>query len=216
MSEGDDPFRSVRLAKLETLRGMGIEPYPVGSERSDEAAALGYRQRYVELIMNPQSRETLRRRSRVVAEMRAFLLARGYLEVETPMLHSIAGGASAKPFVTHHNALDIDLFLRVAPELHLKRLVVGGLAEKLFEINRCFRNEGISPRHNPEFTTLELYEAFVDYTAMIAIIEDLITAAAREVAGGLQITYGGKAIDLTAPWPRKPMAELVREKTGSE
>src|SRR5499427_1429356 len=175
---------------------------------------LRYRQRYLDLIMNEASRETLRRRSQVVAAMRSHLVERGYLEVETPMLHTIPGGASAKPFVTHHNALDIDLYLRIAPELHLKRLIVGGLADIVFEINRCFRNEGISPRHNPEFTTLELYQAYVDYTAMIAIIEDLITAAAREVSGGLQITYGGKAIDLTAPWPRKSMAELVREKTG--
>ena len=114
--------------------------------------------------MNPQSRETLRRRSRIVAAMRAFLAARGYLEVETPMLHTIPGGASAKPFVTHHNALDMDLYLRIAPELHLKRLMVGGLADKVFEINRCFRNEGLSPRHNPEFTSLELYEAYADYT----------------------------------------------------
>ena len=128
---------------------------------------LRYRQRYLDLIMNQESRETLRRRSRIVAAMRSHLVARGYLEVETPMLHTIPGGASAKPFVTHHNALDIDLYLRIAPELHLKRLVVGGLADKVFEINRCFRNEGLSPRHNPEFTSLELYEAYVDYTAMM-------------------------------------------------
>jgi lysyl-tRNA synthetase class 2 len=130
---------------------------------------LRYRQRYLDLIMNSQSRDTLLRRSRVVAAMRSHLAARGYLEVETPMLHSIPGGASARPFVTHHNALDIDLYLRIAPELHLKRLLVGGLTDKLFEINRCFRNEGLSPRHNPEFTTLELYEAYVDYTAMMKL-----------------------------------------------
>ena len=123
---------------------------------------LRHRQRYLDLIMNQESCETLRRRSRVVAAMRSHLLERGYLEVETPMLHTIPGGASARPFVTHHNALDIELYLRIAPELHLKRLLVGGLAHKLFEINRCFRNEGISPRHNPEFTMLELYEAYVD------------------------------------------------------
>src|SRR5499427_3423344 len=196
-----------------TLLAKSLRPLP---EKYHGLAdiELRYRQRYLDLIMNQDSRETLRRRSRVVAAMRSFLLARGYLEVETPMLHTIPGGASAKPFITHHNALDMDLYLRIAPELHLKRLIVGGLADIVFEINRCFRNEGISPRHNPEFTTLELYQAYVDYTAMIAIIEDLITAAAREVSGGLQITYGGKAIDLTAPWPRKSMAELVREKTG--
>src|SRR5438094_2978495 len=121
---------------------------------------LRYRQRYLDLTMNPQSRETLRRRSRVVAAMRLWLAARGYLEVETPMLHTIPGGAAAKPFITHHNALDMELFLRIAPELHLKRLVVCGLADKVFEINRCFRNEGLSSRHNPQFTTLELHEAY--------------------------------------------------------
>src|SRR5271155_147330 len=175
---------------------------------------LHYRQRYLDLIMNPQSRETLRRRSAVIAEMRAGLLARGYLEVETPMLHTIPGGASAKPFVTHHNALDIELYLRIAPELHLKRLVVGGLADKVFEINRCFRNEGLSPRHNPEFTTIELYEAYVDYTAMMRLTEELISAAAETVLGTLRIDYGGTGIDLSPPWPRRSMAELVHTATG--
>jgi lysyl-tRNA synthetase class 2 len=175
---------------------------------------LRYRQRYLDLIMNPQSRETLRRRSRAVATIRSHLLERGFVEVETPMLHTIAGGASAKPFVTHHNALDIDLFLRIAPELHLKRLLVGGLAEKLFEINRCFRNEGLSPRHNPEFTTLELYEAYVDYTAMMMLTEELVTAVAEAVLGTLQIDYSGTAIDLSPPWPRRSMAELVHAATG--
>ncbi|HTZ78142.1 MAG TPA: lysine--tRNA ligase, partial [Stellaceae bacterium] len=173
-----------------------------------------YRQRYVDLIVTEQSRETLRKRSRVVQVFRRVLTERGALEVETPMLHTIPGGASAKPFITHHNALDIDLYLRIAPELHLKRLLVGGVADIVFEINRCFRNEGISPRHNPEFTTLELYQAYVDYTAMIEITETLITAAAKEVAGGLVIPYGERTIDLTPPWPRKSMAELVQEKTG--
>jgi lysyl-tRNA synthetase class 2 len=130
------------------------------------------------------------------------------------MLHTIPGGASAKPFVTHHNALDIDLYLRIAPELHLKRLLVGGLADKLFEINRCFRNEGLSPRHNPEFTTLELYEAYVDYAAMMTLTEDVITAAAETVLGTLRIGYGGTEIDLSAPWPRRSMAELVQTATG--
>jgi lysyl-tRNA synthetase class 2 len=175
---------------------------------------LRYRQRYLDLIMNQESRETLRRRSRVVAAMRSHLSERGYLEVETPMLHTIPGGASAKPFVTHHNALDIDLYLRIAPELHLKRLLVGGLADKLFEINRCFRNEGISPRHNPEFTTLELYEAYVDYTAMMRLTEELVTAVAESVLGTLRINYGGTVIDLSSPWPRRGMAELVHETTG--
>ena len=175
---------------------------------------LRYRQRYLDLIMNPESRETLRRRSRIVAAMRSHLVERGYLEVETPMLHAIAGGASAKPFVTHHNALDIDLYLRIAPELHLKRLLVGGLSDKLFEINRCFRNEGLSPRHNPEFTSLELYEAYVDYTAMMSLTEELVTTVAETVLGALRINYGGTEIDLSPPWPRRSMAELVQGATG--
>jgi lysyl-tRNA synthetase, class II len=175
---------------------------------------LRYRQRYLDLIMNPQSRDTLLRRSQVVAAFRRHLSERGYVEVETPMLHTIPGGASAKPFMTHHNALDIDLYLRIAPELHLKRLLVGGVADKLFEINRCFRNEGLSPRHNPEFTTLELYEAYVDYTAMMKLTEELITSVAETVLGTLQIGYGGTEIDLSAPWPRRSMAELVQTATG--
>ncbi|HEY3909894.1 MAG TPA: lysine--tRNA ligase [Stellaceae bacterium] len=325
MAEGDDPLRAARLAKLENLRGRGLEPYPVNFDRTDEAAALEarhaelpagtetgettrvagrvlasrnsgmfmdlhdasgkiqvfshkdylsedaaallrlvdigdvigvegkvrrtprgeltvnataltmlakslrplpekyhgladielrYRQRYVDLIVNADSRETLRRRSRLIRALREHLWARGSIEVETPMLHTIPGGASAKPFVTHHNALDIDLYLRIAPELHLKRLVVGGLADKVFEINRCFRNEGLSPRHNPEFTTLELYEAYVDYTAMMRLTEELICTAAQAVHGSLRIEYGGTVIDLSPPWPRRGMAELVREATG--
>jgi lysyl-tRNA synthetase, class II len=173
-----------------------------------------YRQRYLDLIMSDESRLTLRRRSEVIASMRRRLIEQGFLEVETPMLHAIPGGASAKPFITHHNALDIDLYLRVAPELHLKRLLVGGLSEKLFEINRNFRNEGLSPRHNPEFTSLELYEAYVDYRAMMVRAENLIAGAAEDVLGTTRISYGGRAIDLAPPWPRKSMAELVREATG--
>jgi lysyl-tRNA synthetase, class II len=322
-----DPLRAIRLTKLEALRELGVDPYPVAYARSDEAAALDaryaelpaaaetgdtvriagriramrnsgmfidlhdasgkiqvfchkdylsaegiavlklldigdligvegqvrrtprgeltvnaaaltvlakalrplpekfhglndielrYRQRYVDLIMNPQSRETLRRRSRVVAEMRSWLAARGYLEVETPMLHTIQGGASAKPFVTHHNALDLDLFLRIAPELHLKRLVVGGLADGVFEINRCFRNEGLSPRHNPEFTSLEIYVAYVGYTAMMDLTENLVAAIAEQVTGSTRISYGGTDIDLAPPWPRRSMAEMVEEATGMD
>ena len=175
---------------------------------------LRYRQRYLDLIMNQESRETLRRRSRIVAAMRNHLVERGYLEVETPMLHTIPGGASARPFVTHHNTLDIDLYLRIAPELHLKRLLVGGLADKVFEINRNFRNEGISPRHNPEFTMLELYEAYVDYTAMMRLTEELVTSVAETVLGTLRINYGGTLIDLSPPWQRRGMAELVHAATG--
>jgi len=321
----EDTLRSVRLAKLEALRELGVDPYPVAFARTDEAAALEaryadlpagaetgvtvrvagrvravrnsgmfidlhdasgkiqifshkdflsadglatlklldigdligvegqvrrtprgeltvnaaaltvlakslrplpekfhgladielrYRQRYVDLIVNPQSRDALRRRSLVIAEMRTFLAARGYLEVETPMLHTIQGGASAKPFVTYHNALDMALYLRIAPELHLKRLIVGGLADGVFEINRCFRNEGLSPRHNPEFTSLEIYIAYVDYTAMMGLTEALIAHIAEQVMGSTKINYGGTTIDLTSPWPRRTMAELVEEATG--
>src|SRR5437660_8274997 len=324
-ADDDDPLRRVRLDKLEALRGMGIDPYPVGISRSDQAAELDeryaglavgaetndqarvagriramrnngmfidlhdtsgkiqifshkdhlapdqlallrlfdigdligvegrvrrtargeltvnateatllakslrplpekyhgladielrYRQRYLDLIMNPASRETLRRRSRIVAAMRDFLSARGYLEVETPMLHTIPGGAAARPFITHHNALDIELYLRIAPELHLKRLVVGGLSDKVFEINRNFRNEGLSPRHNPEFTMLELYEAYADYTDMMALTEQIVAHVAEAATGGLRLSYGGTQIDLTPPWPRRSMAELVVEHTG--
>ncbi len=175
---------------------------------------LRYRQRYLDLIMSEESRETLRRRSRIVATIRRELIGQGFLEVETPMLHSIPGGASAKPFVTHHNALDMQLYLRIAPELHLKRLLVGGLSEKLFEINRNFRNEGLSPRHNPEFTSLELYQAFVDYHAMMDLAEGLIIAAAKEVLGGTEAKFGDKMIQLAGPWKRATMAELVQEQTG--
>jgi lysyl-tRNA synthetase, class II len=173
-----------------------------------------YRQRYLDLIMSEESRETLRRRSRIVAVMRRLLLERGFLEVETPMLHTIPGGASAKPFVTHHNTLDLELYLRIAPELHLKRLMVGGLSDKLFEINRNFRNEGISPRHNPEFTSLELYQAYADYATMMEMTEYLIATIAREVLGTTTIPYGQNTIELAPPWPRKSMAELVKEQTG--
>jgi lysyl-tRNA synthetase class 2 len=173
-----------------------------------------YRQRYLDLIMSEESRTTLRRRSAVIAALRSRLVARGFLEVETPMLHAIPGGASAKPFVTHHNALDLELYLRVAPELHLKRLLVGGLSERLFEINRNFRNEGLSPRHNPEFTSLELYEAYVDYGAMMALAEELIAGAAMDVLGTTRLHYGEREIELAAPWPRRAMAELVAERTG--
>ena len=173
-----------------------------------------YRQRYLDLVMNGESREVLRKRSRIISSLRRLLTERGFLEVETPMLHVIPGGATAKPFVTHHNALDMTLYLRIAPELHLKRLLVGGLSDKLFEINRNFRNEGLSPRHNPEFTSLELYQAYVDYAAMMDLTEGLIVEIAREVLGGTHIKYGDREIDLAAPWVRKPMAELVRETTG--
>jgi lysyl-tRNA synthetase class 2 len=173
-----------------------------------------YRQRYLDLIMNPEARQTLRQRSQIISAIRAYLIDRDYLEVETPMLHSIPGGAAAKPFKTHHLALDMELYLRIAPELYLKRLVVGGLSEKVFEINRCFRNEGISTRHNPEFTSIEIYEAYADYYDMMGLAENLIRSAAQKVLGRSKLLYGDKELDLSGPWPRKSMIDLVKEATG--
>ena len=160
-----------------------------------------YRQRYLDLIVNPASRRIFETRSRVLAAIRRFLDARGYLEVETPMMQPIAGGALARPFVTHHNALDLPLYLRVAPELYLKRLVVGGL-ERVYEINRNFRNEGISTRHNPEFTMLEFYEAYSHYEALMELTESLIEAVADDVLGQRECVFGGKKINLAAPFAR--------------
>jgi lysyl-tRNA synthetase class 2 len=145
--------------------------------------------------------------------MRRRLWELGFVEVETPLLHPIAGGATARPFVTHHNALDTDFFLRVAPELYLKRLVVGGF-DKVFEIGRIFRNEGLSPRHNPEFTMLELYQAYADYRDTMVVFEELVAGLAMDVLGTTQLSYGGRALDLTTPWRRAPMAELVYEASG--
>src|SRR5690606_10890700 len=170
-----------------------------------------YRHREYDLIGNEESRQTLRTRFRVIQAMRAFLSDEGFLEVETPMLHSIPGGAIARPFVTHHNALDIPLYLRIAPELHLKRLVIGGLSEKVFEINRCFRNEGISPRHNPEFTTMELYQAYADYEDMMAITERVIAHAAITATGSTKVKFGETEIDFTPPFRRGSMLDLIRE-----
>lgn len=173
-----------------------------------------YRQRYVDLIVNEESRDTLRKRSLIIQKIREYLTKQGFLEVETPMLHQQAGGATAKPFVTHHNTLDMDMFLRIAPELHLKRLMVGGLSEKIFEINRCFRNEGIDTRHNPEFTLLELYQAYVDYNEMMVLTENMVSSIAQDILGTMKIKYGDKEIDLTPPWDRKTMIGAIKEYTG--
>ena len=167
-----------------------------------------YRLRYVDLIVNPESRETFIKRSRLVQAMREFFVARGYLEVETPMLQPIPGGAAARPFKTHHNALDQDMYLRIAPELYLKRLTVGGL-EKVFEINRNFRNEGISTRHNPEFTMLEFYEAYQDYHYLMDLTEALLRECAQKVLGTTTLTYQGVAIDLGRKFDRLTMAEAI-------
>lgn len=174
---------------------------------------LRYRRRYLDLISNPESREVFIRRSAIISRIRRFLDDEGFMEVETPVLSLIAGGGHARPFVTHHNALDLELTLRIALELYHKRLIVGGL-EKIYEIGRCFRNEGISTKHNPEFTMLELYQAFADLTDMMTLAEELISTVAVEVLGTFHLTYQGKEIDLTPPWPRVSMPAMIREETG--
>lgn len=172
-----------------------------------------YRQRYLDLLTSDTSKETFILRSRIIQSMRRYLDNAGFLEVETPMLHSIAGGAAAKPFITHHNALDMELYIRIAIELHLKRLIVGGL-EKVYEIGRVFRNEGISTRHNPEFTMLELYEAYADYNDIMALTENLVAHIAQEVLGTTTVQYGEDKIDLAVGWKRLHMADAVKEYTG--
>jgi lysyl-tRNA synthetase, class II len=172
-----------------------------------------FRQRYVDLIANDEARRIFAVRFGAIASMRAFLGERGFLEVETPVLHPILGGATARPFVTHHNALDTDFYLRVAPELYLKRLIVGGL-DKVFEVARVFRNEGVSTRHNPEFTMLELYEAFADYTDMMRLTEQLIAGAASDTLGTTVVEWDGQTIDLTPPFARRTMIDLVKEYAG--
>lgn len=167
-----------------------------------------YRQRYVDLIVNPGVKEIFIKRSRLIQHIRNYLMERDYLEVETPMMQPIPGGATAKPFMTHHNALDMDLYLRIAPELYLKRLVVGGV-ERVFEINRNFRNEGISPQHNPEFTMLEFYQAYATYEDLIDLIEDMLSSAAKALTGSHKVVYEGQEIDLTAPWDRLTVNEAI-------
>lgn len=174
---------------------------------------LRYRQRYVDLITNPDVQQTFIARSRIIQSMRRYLDSRGYLEVETPTLHAIAGGAAARPFITHHNALDMQLYMRIAIELHLKRLIVGGM-EKVYEIGRVYRNEGVSTRHNPEFTMIELYEAYADYKDIMALTESLIAHIAQEVHGTTKIMYQGQEVDLTPAWRRVSMVDLVKEATG--
>ncbi|MGH9092482.1 MAG: lysine--tRNA ligase [Acidimicrobiales bacterium] len=172
-----------------------------------------YRQREVDLWANERSREVLLLRSRLVQRLRERLWGRGFVEVETPVLHAIPGGAHAKPFVTRHHALDTELYLRIAPELYLKRLVIGGF-ERVFEVGRLFRNEGLSPRHNPEFTTVELYEAYADYRDLMVLVEELVAGLAVDLLGTAELTYQGRPLDLTPPWRRATLAELVGEATG--
>lgn len=173
-----------------------------------------YRRRYVDLIVNPDVRKTFEIRSQVLGHVRSFLMERGYLEVETPMMHPIPGGATARPFVTHHNALDMELYMRVAPELYLKRLLVGGFS-RVFEVNRNFRNEGISYKHNPEFTMLELYEAYGDMNSMLQLCEDLIVSTARLVTGGTRVEYENHTIDLTPPWTQMTFVEVIEKHSGA-
>ncbi len=172
-----------------------------------------YRQRYVDLIMNPEVKNTFVLRSKIVTAIRRYLDERAFLEVETPVLHTLAGGANARPFITHHNALDIDLYMRIALELHLKRLIVGGM-ERVYEIGRVFRNEGIDTRHNPEFTLLEVYQAFGDYETMMDLTEDLFRTVAKEVLGSAVLDYGDFKVDLETPWRRISMSDSVKEATG--
>ena len=172
-----------------------------------------YRQRYVDLIMNPDVKQTFILRSKIIQSMRKFLDARGYLEVETPTLHTIAGGAAARPFITHHNALDMELYMRIAIELHLKRLIVGGL-EKVYEIGRVYRNEGVSTRHNPEFTMIELYEAYADFHDIMELTENMIMHIAQEVLGTTQIRYQEHEVNLAAPWKRISMVDAIKETVG--
>lgn len=196
-----------------------IRPLPVVKEKDgqlfDEFAdrELRYRQRYVDLIVTPKTRKDFILRSRIITGIREYLAARGYIEVETPMMQAIPGGAAAKPFITHHNALDMKLYLRIAPELYLKRLIVGGF-EKVFELNRNFRNEGISTRHNPEFTMLELYEAYADYNVMMSICEEMISSLAAKLLGGTVIDYQDSKIDLTPPWTRITYLDAIKKYTG--
>jgi len=199
------------MAKEFTILTKSVRPLPEKFHGLTDPE-LRYRMRYVDTIMNPDSRDVLRKRSEVVRIIREFFYNREYLEVETPMLHSVAGGATAKPFHTHHNALDMELFMRIAPELHLKRLVVGGF-NRVFEINRCFRNEGLSVKHNPEFTTIEFYQAYATYEDLIELTEELLSELAQKVCGSEKIEYQGKEINFAKPFARMTMRESIAKFT---
>lgn len=202
---------SVHASKV-TLLSKSMLPLPEkyhGLKDTD----LRYRQRYVDLIVNPEVKSVFEARSKIITEIRNYLNEKEFLEVETPVLHNIAGGANARPFITHHNSLDIDMYLRIALELHLKRLIVGGF-ERVYEIGRVFRNEGMDTRHNPEFTLMELYQAYTDYNGMMDLTEDLIRSVAKKVLGTAQIKYGEVDIDLDKPFARIPMLEAVKQYSG--
>ena len=197
-----------------TLLSKSLRPLPEKYHGLSDTETR-YRQRYVDLISNPEVRDVFATRFRIVAAIRRYMEAAGYLEVETPMLHAIPGGATAKPFVTHHNALDMSLYLRIAPELYLKRLLVGGF-ERVYEINRSFRNEGISIRHNPEFTMLEAYQAYGNMSSMLDLTEGIVTSAAEEALGTDQIEYQGTRVSLASPWRRATMIELTSSAAGED
>lgn len=199
---------SVKVSEM-TILSKSLLPLPEkwhGLKDTDTR----FRQRYVDLIVNPDVKDAFVKRSKIITEIRTFLNELGYLEVETPVLHSVAGGAAARPFITHHNTLDIDLYLRIALELHLKRLIVGGF-DKVYEIGRTFRNEGMDTRHNPEFTLLELYQAFTDYNGMMDLTENLVRTVAQKVLGTTEINYCGTQIDLAKPFERLTMADAVKK-----
>ena len=199
---------SVAVHEL-TLLSKSLTPLPEkwhGLKDTD----MRYRQRYVDLIVNPEVRDTFEKRSAIVREIRNFMDSRGFMEVETPCLNTIPGGAAARPFITHHNALDIDMYMRIATELHLKRLIVGGF-EQVYEIGRIFRNEGMDTKHNPEFTTIELYQAYTDYNGMMDITEDMIVDVCEKVLGTTKVTYQGVELDFSKGWRRLTMADAVKE-----
>jgi lysyl-tRNA synthetase class 2 len=200
------------FAEKLTYLGKSLLPHP-DKHSGMQDMEFRLRHRYLDLIYNPETLDRARKRVQVLRTIRRFLDERGFVEVETPVLHSIAGGAAARPFTTHHNALDIDLYLRIALELHLKRLLVGGI-ERVYEIGRVFRNEGISPRHNPEFTMLELYQAYGDYRSMMDLTEGMIVACVAELGQGSKLPYGDRVIDFTPPFERAKYADLFREHVG--
>lgn len=204
---------TVAVKKFEVL-SKSVRPLPEKWHGLKDVD-LRYRQRYLDLIVNPEVKDVFLKRIEIIRAMRHFLEERGFYEVETPMMQPVAGGAAARPFITHHNALDIDLYLRIAPELYLKRLLVGGF-EKVFEINRNFRNEGISTKHNPEFTMMELYQAYADYQEMMKITEDMISSVIQKVLGTSKITFQDREIDFSVPWTRISMVDAVQKYTGED
>ncbi len=204
---------TVKVNKL-TLLSKSLRPLPEKWHGLKDTE-LRYRQRYVDLIVNPSVRDTFVKRTKIVAKIREYLNSKQFMEVETPMMHAIPGGAAARPFITHHNALDIDIYMRISPELYLKRLIVGGL-ERVYEINRSFRNEGVSIRHNPEFTMMESYQAYGNFEDAIALTEGVVSYCAQEVLGTTKINYQGMDIDLTPPWNRITMQEGIKQYTGED